>query len=314
LPWFPRKAQESRASVEVRRPLGRSDDLITEQVADELLVYDRSSKRAHCLSATAARVWLACDGKSDLAAISGELDMAPELVREAVDELEAAHLLDRGLEVVNVGSENGNGKVVTRREMAVRSAKIGAAAASAPLILSITAPTAMAAATPTQAQCFAFTSGSCGSGSGGCSSIAGCCCCCQGGSCKTCTTTTFCSPGNVTCDSGNANCSATGALPITNNRGCCGVDANNSSCGCGFDGPGVATFNADNGGPGTGAGCCDISQPPNGLGLFPTCVPSSTNANCVPCCNGVQIDPLMSLAGCCTSRSTTGNTGTCVVV
>src|SRR4051812_49356910 len=61
---FNRKNGRSQyaAAPAAAKPLGRSEDLIVQEVEDEVLVYDELSNRAHCLSADAARVWRACDG------------------------------------------------------------------------------------------------------------------------------------------------------------------------------------------------------------------------------------------------------------
>ena len=162
----------------VQKPRARTDDLVIEEVDDELLVYDSTNKRGHCLSATAARVWRACDGHSDVSALSEALELDAEVVSQALDELEALELLDtQGLNVVQAGSGNGDG--LTRRQLARRSARVGAGLAAAPLVYSINVSSAMALATPTPFQCNLFTVQSCGTSSG-CGRIAGCCCCCQG--------------------------------------------------------------------------------------------------------------------------------------
>ena len=57
-------------------PIARKNDLVTQEVPDELLVYDLVNNKAHCLNQTAAAVWKSCDGTrsvSDLAQmVSGE--------------------------------------------------------------------------------------------------------------------------------------------------------------------------------------------------------------------------------------------------
>jgi hypothetical protein len=303
--WLQSKPDRGHASLDARAPLRRSDDLVIEALDDELLVYDRINKRAHCLSAEAARVWQACDGSRDATTLSGELGLPRDVIRRALDELEASELLDRGLELVDVVPGNGNGRAVTRRELAVRSAKVGTAVATAPLILSITAPTAMAAATPTPHQCQVYTTQDCGTSSG-CGAIAGCCCCCQGatGSCKLCSATSFCESGQQPCSvllgGTQSNCSTIGSGGTPTGQGCCGIPGANS-CGCGFAATGVVVTgtNPPPGGTGTGAGCCD---PANGSG---GCAPGSTTT-CVPCCNGTPIPDGARLL-CCTP----GTTSTC---
>jgi hypothetical protein len=45
-------------------PKARRSELITAELEGELLVYDRSSDKAHCLNETAAFVWARCDGRT----------------------------------------------------------------------------------------------------------------------------------------------------------------------------------------------------------------------------------------------------------
>jgi Coenzyme PQQ synthesis protein D (PqqD) len=271
------------ASAKMTMPQARSEELVVEELEDEVLVYDSTNKRAHCLGATAARVWRACDGKSDVDALAETLGVDYEEVRQALKELEASQLLeDHGLKIVdgssNAGSTNGSG--LTRRQFT----KIGAATAATPLIYSIAVNPAMAAATPTPFQCEIFTTQDCGASSG-CGSISGCCCCCSGnGSCKTCGSAKFCALGTQPCapiqgGGFGTKCSdAKGTFPATP-QGCCGVTGA-TQCGCGF---------------GPFAGCC---HPSDGT----TCTPSSTDSNCFPCCAGSQILSSAPL-GCCKSST-----------
>jgi DNA-binding MarR family transcriptional regulator len=166
------------------RPLARSTDLIIEELGDEVLVYDTKTDRGHSLSPEAAKVWRACNGTTSAEVLSARLGLELETVSRALDELSSCELLETSPTIVADGS--------TRREVTLRLAKVGAAAAAAPLILSVAAPTAMAAVT--LEQCLAVTqrSGNCGGmGSTGCSFL-GCCCCpdciqpCQQGQNKCC--------------------------------------------------------------------------------------------------------------------------------
>ena len=141
-------------------PLARTEALVIEELGEELLVYDLNNDRAHCLGATAARVWRACDGGTRVDAMGAALELDPDTVAQAVEELNGSGLLDSG-RVVGT----------TRRELTLKGAKVGAAAAVMPLIVSITAPT------PALAQTLAFCrSISTTRGCGPCQQ-AGCCCC-----------------------------------------------------------------------------------------------------------------------------------------
>src|SRR5436305_14066523 len=45
-------------------------DLLVHDVGDETVVYDRAARKAHCLSATVAATFRACDGRRSPAAIA----------------------------------------------------------------------------------------------------------------------------------------------------------------------------------------------------------------------------------------------------
>jgi hypothetical protein len=340
---FQRKSREYMA-MPVQKPRARSDDLVIEEVDNELLVYDSTNKRAHCLAATAARVWRACDGYSDASAISEALELDAEVVSQALDELDALELLDtHGLNVVQAGSGNGDG--LTRRQLAKRSASVGAGVAAAPLVYSLAVPSPAAAATPTNLACALFSTNSCGVSSGA-GAVAGCCCCCQsGGDCKiggatnTCAVSS-CPGGTPMCSS---SCSGAHCSEAVNESGCCGVTGADG-CGCAFAG---GTANQDgclcndttgqcNDNPRTGcaagctpgavncgAGCCSktgctqVAAPGGGFFLIncPGCTPGATD--CVPCCNGSPISQTASgpegapTFNCCVPGPTSGTPGNC---
>ena len=207
----------------VQKPRARTDDLVIEEVDDELLVYDSTNKRGHCLGATAARVWRACDGYSDVSALSEALELDAEVVSQALDELEALELLDtQGLKVVQAGSGNGDSNGTGspadswpggRRRSAPGSPRPRWSTRSTSArpwpwrrrFRSSARSSRPRAAVPAQA----------------CGIIDGCCCCCQGGGdCKTCGATAFCNatpptqPCNPLQGGGfGTNCSTVGRVP-----------------------------------------------------------------------------------------------------
>jgi len=172
-------------SQRTKPPVARQDDLVVEELGDELLVYDQTNDCAHSLSAAATRVWRACDGERTAKALSTELEMDSNTVAHALEELDECNLLDNGHQLSEM----------TRREATLKGVKVGAAAASAPLIYSILAPVPALAAT--QLYCLAI---GCVSGCGDCHK-GGCACCGPGGNDnKICTqdcTTTFCNAGVI---------------------------------------------------------------------------------------------------------------------
>jgi hypothetical protein len=136
-------------------PQARKIDIVTREVAGELLVYDRSSDKAHCLNRAATLVWLHCDGHTTVAEmtrlLASELQtpVAHEVVWFALDELKKSSLLQRPW--TRPLRVNG----MSRRAL-VKRLGIGAAV-TVPLITSIVAPTAAAAASclPVSAPCTA---------------------------------------------------------------------------------------------------------------------------------------------------------------
>ena len=147
-----------------RKPKARTAELLVEELGEEVLVYDQRTDQVHCLSSAAQQVWRACDGETPVEELGSRLNLDSELVAHALGELEACGLLDEDA-----------ADSLTRREATGRLAKIGAAAAAAPLIYSIAAPAPAAAAT--LATCFA--TGACNASltSGTCTATAGCVLC-----------------------------------------------------------------------------------------------------------------------------------------
>jgi len=127
-------------------PLQRKADLIVQELADETLVYDRERHKAHCLNRPAALVWRHCDGQTTLAQIAAmlhaELGLPADVgvVQLALDRLERCHLLQ--IRTTRRAEEAR----ASRRDL-VR--KLGVAAVALPVVMTIFAPTAAAAASGT---------------------------------------------------------------------------------------------------------------------------------------------------------------------
>jgi hypothetical protein len=191
-----------------QKPLARADKLVVEEVGEELLVYDQTNDTAHSLSVAAARVWRACDGERSAKDLSAELDLDGDTVRRALEELDECNLLGNG--------EQRDG--MTRREATLKTAKVGAGIASAPLIYSILAP--MPALAATQQYCLSIfgecTSDTDTTGCGVCH-MAGCSCCGPG---------SVQGPGVKLC---TADCSSTNCSPAVIFQHC-GVDQPSASC------------------------------------------------------------------------------------
>jgi hypothetical protein len=117
-------------------PRARKDGLLEETVGEELLLYDRDSHTAHCLSPIAACVWRHCDGEHDVTELAELAGTSESLVADALHELREKDLLAAEPELVQSTIPG-----LSRREAIGRVARYGAAAAGASLIVSATAAT-----------------------------------------------------------------------------------------------------------------------------------------------------------------------------
>jgi hypothetical protein len=117
-------------------PRARQDGLLEEAVGEELLLYDRDSHTAHCLSPIAACVWRHCDGAHDVSELAGLAGASEDLVADALHELRVKDLL-----AAKPALMESTAPGISRREAIGRVVRVGAAAAAAPLIVSATAAT-----------------------------------------------------------------------------------------------------------------------------------------------------------------------------
>jgi len=131
------------------KPQARKEGLVVKALADETLVYDLKSHRAHCLNRTSGLVFKHCDGNTSVGEMVGlvgsELGVAlrdalenEKLVWLALEQLGKADLLETRLSAPPAVGR------CSRREM-VRRMGVGLAALL-PLVTSIIAPTPVEAA------------------------------------------------------------------------------------------------------------------------------------------------------------------------
>ena len=86
-PPEPRTAAKGlNALTQARRtaPARANGGLSVNDVGGEILVYDRDTDTAHCLSETAALVWRACDGKLTIQELADREALDPDTVRRAL--------------------------------------------------------------------------------------------------------------------------------------------------------------------------------------------------------------------------------------
>ena len=82
-------------------PVARKEGLVIQETTDEVLVYDLTSNKAHCLNQTAALVWKSCDGHNSITDITRLLateagGAVPEdLIWLAIDQLNEKELLEK---------------------------------------------------------------------------------------------------------------------------------------------------------------------------------------------------------------------------
>lgn len=124
-------------------PVARKEGLVVQESADEVLVYDMATNKAHCLNQTAASVWKACDGNKSVSQIAQIFDNAgssavnEDMVWLALDQLNECNLLESRLQSAFAGS--------SRRDVIK---KVGLAAVVAlPIVASLAAPASALAST-----------------------------------------------------------------------------------------------------------------------------------------------------------------------
>ncbi len=117
-------------------PRARQDGLPEETAGEELLLYDRESHTAHCLSPIVACIWRHCDGEHDVTELAELTGASEGLVADALHELREKELLAAEPELIQSTVPG-----ISRREAIGRVVRYGAAAAAVPLIVSATAAT-----------------------------------------------------------------------------------------------------------------------------------------------------------------------------
>jgi hypothetical protein len=120
-------------------PNAKFDNLVVQEFANEILIYNLKNNKAYSLNETSTLVWKNCDGKKDITQIAAQIEetlnqkVPEDLVWLALDNLKKEGLITL---------EGDSAKLVgiNRREVIK---KVGLATMAAlPLLVSITAPTA----------------------------------------------------------------------------------------------------------------------------------------------------------------------------
>jgi hypothetical protein len=166
-------------------PRARTEKLVTQQLADEVLIYDLERHRAHSLNRAAALIWRHCNGSTPVAEIAQRLQqelgtpVKDEAIWLVLNRLSRAHLLQERVQYPAAQDRS------TRRVMLRHMAAVGGVA----LVSSIVVPGAMAATIAPE--CISGPTTCCGSPN-----------CTNNNACKCC----FIPPGSTIC---SGDCGAT---------------------------------------------------------------------------------------------------------
>lgn len=81
-------------------PISRQNNLVTQDLEIELLIYDLSNNKAFCLNETSAMIWQLCDGAKSIAEIAElmsnnlKIPVSEDLVRLAIGDLQKENLVE----------------------------------------------------------------------------------------------------------------------------------------------------------------------------------------------------------------------------
>jgi hypothetical protein len=121
------------------KPRAKRNGVLSEQLEDELIVYDPDRNRGHCLNRTAALVWRHADGEHTVGALAAilreELDPVADenLVWNALDRLNAVHLLEEPL------PRSPEEIRASRRQFVRKVGLVGIASLLLPMVTSVSA-------------------------------------------------------------------------------------------------------------------------------------------------------------------------------
>ncbi|MGH9839623.1 MAG: PqqD family protein [Blastocatellia bacterium] len=120
----------------LQTPLSKTDFMVVEEMANEVLVYDTVKNKLHVLNPVAAAVWNSCDGKTRVSDIAGKLGaesagrINEDVAWLALEELEKNGLMES---TVDVPQDH-----ISRRAMIRKAA--AAATLALPFVTTLIAP------------------------------------------------------------------------------------------------------------------------------------------------------------------------------
>lgn len=113
-------------------PLGKSVDLVQQELGTELLIYDLKAQKAFYLNETAALIWQKCDGMASFDEVIKLTNLNKDLILLTLDDFQKQGLLSE--KIVTGITKNR----VSRRKILM---SVGTAAMVLPVIASVVAPT-----------------------------------------------------------------------------------------------------------------------------------------------------------------------------
>lgn len=113
-------------------PKCRDNNIVVQETANELMVYDLVTNKVHFLNKTSAEIWKSCDGKTSIPEIAKNQNIPEEYVIVALSDLWEANLMEGEIKP-DIPSNK-----ISRRKLLM---KAGATAAVLPIILSLITPT-----------------------------------------------------------------------------------------------------------------------------------------------------------------------------
>ncbi len=123
------------------KPLARPNQFIIEEVGNDVVIYDRTTKKAHSLNPSVAWIWRQCDGSTDVDQLSARFERqfnttdGADFVLAGLEQLKTAGLLET--EGDSLSAEIG--------PMISRRSALAAGSALFPLIATVLVPSAAAA-------------------------------------------------------------------------------------------------------------------------------------------------------------------------
>lgn len=130
-------------------PKARTEGLTVRELADETLIYDLKTLKAHCLNPTCARIWRACDGATPVARLAERMQAELGIERgQAVVQLALEQLTRRGLLEQPVQPLMGKARLSRRQILKT----LAAAAVALPVVMTLGAPPPAAGQSPAQSR------------------------------------------------------------------------------------------------------------------------------------------------------------------